>query len=103
MRRTLGERRRFFAIEAPAFAGNVTMSSAAPSAIVPRVTASKQKESEPGSTWPSVPTSTRTMRTLAKPRRRDSSWMMSTMPSVSDISCIGVVPYSHVERDAGNE
>ena len=69
--------------------GGRAISSRAPSASVPRATASKQNSSASGSTWLNAPTSTTTRVTRCAPSLRAASTAMSTMLSVSDISCNG--------------
>src|SRR5574343_1367363 len=69
-------------------AGTSTISSVAPSAMLPRVTASKQKRRASGCTDDRRPISSTTSFTrLAFSRRAVSSTICST-PSASDISCI---------------
>jgi hypothetical protein len=63
----LRHRHRHAALHAPAAAGTATISSAAPSATLPRVTASKQKRIASVSTPESAPISSHTVFTRAKP------------------------------------
>src|SRR5574343_1881065 len=68
--------------------GTSTISSVGPSAMLPRVTASKQKRSASGCTEDRRPiSSTTSLMRRAFSRRAVSSTICST-PSASDISCI---------------
>ena len=72
--------------------GRQTISSRAPSAMLSRVTTSKQKLMASTSTPESWPISSQTALTLSNFCSRAASSIKCNTPSASDISCIGYIP-----------